>query len=267
MQYQHRMVTESNRLIKNISQNELKGCLGAVILTVFLYFLLTAQVRQFCVLFVSIGQQTLSADSLGAYAKMFPSGVKVSTLASSYSFLTGGAFTSGLCGFLIPFFRKKKADPVMIFSGFETPMRYIKSIEIAIIRDLLFAGGLMMFIVPGVIFLIRTSQANFLLMDDPTKSGMQCIRESWNLMRGNSMRYFSLALSYLPWMLLSAVPFGALVYYSPKNHILMFLLTTACYIPVSAALAYVLTGAAAFFDLLTGHLVVDRPENRNARAF
>ena len=279
MQYKHRIVTESNRLIKNISQNELKGCFAAAALTVFLYFLLTSQVRQFFVLFVSIGQQTLSGSALGPYAKLFPSGIKVSTLASSYSLLTSGAFVSGLCGFYLPLFRKKQADPVMVFSGFETPMRYIKSIEIAIVRELLTAAGLMVFIVPGIIVLIRTSQANYLLMDDPSKSGMQCIRESWNLMRGNSMRYFSLALSYLPWMLAAAIPYGALVFYAPKNHVLLFALTTACYIPISIALAYVLTGATAFFDHLTGHLIVDRadrsvwpensgtPESRNGQTF
>ncbi|MGN1383660.1 MAG: DUF975 family protein [Eubacterium sp.] len=258
MTYKNRIVTESNRLIMNISRSELRGRFGLVMLAVFLYFLLTAQVRQFFILFIPLGRQTINTAALGAYAKYAASGFKVSTLASSYNLMTEGAFVSGMCGFLLMFFRREKTDPVMVFSGFETPMRYIKSIEIMIIRYVLIIGGLLMFIFPGIIFAIRTSQANFLLMDDHSKTGMQCIRESWQLMRGNSMKFFNLILSYLPWLILSALPFAALLYYSPKNHVLLFLLATACYIPLSASLAYLLTGVTAFFDLMTGHLVIDR---------
>ncbi|WP_409336058.1 DUF975 family protein [Eubacterium sp. F2] len=258
MTYKNRIVTESNRLIMNISRSELRGRFGLVMLAVFLYFLLTAQVRQFFILFIPLGRETLNTAALGAYAKYAASGLKVSSLASSYDLLTQGAFVSGLCGFLLMFFRQQSTDPVMVFSGFETPMRYIKSLEIKIVRDVLTICGLMLFIVPGVIFAIRTSQANYLLMDDHSKTGMQCIRESWQLMRGNSMKFLGLVLSYLPWLLASALPFAMLLYFSPKNHVILFLLTTACYIPLSASFAYLLTGITAFFDLMTGHLVIDR---------
>jgi uncharacterized membrane protein len=258
MTYKNRIVTESNRLIMNISRSELRGRFGLVMLAVFLYFLLTAQVRQFFILFIPLGRETLNTAALGTYAKYAASGMKVSTLASSYNLLTEGAFVSGMCGFMLLFFRREKTDPVMVFSGFETPMRYIKSIEIMIVRYVLIIGGMMLFIVPGIIFAIRTSQANYLLMDDHSKTGMQCIRESWQLMRGNSMRFFSLLLSYLPWLIVSALPFAMLLYFAPKNQIALFLLTTACFIPLSASTAYLLTGLTAFFDLMTGHLVIDR---------
>ncbi len=258
MQYQNRKVTESNRLIKNISRSELAGYLFRVALAVFLFFMLSEQVRQLFTQFVPIGRQVISAGRLGIYARYFPSGVQVSTLASSYGLLTGGALTSGLCGFMLEFFRKRNADPVLVLSGFATPMRYVKSIEIGILRSILVLFGLMLYIVPGIFFLLRTSQANYLLMDDPSKTGFQCLRESWALMRGNSMRLFNLWLSYLPYLILGSLPFVALVYLAPENDVVLFLLTCACFIPFSFVMAYVNTGLTAFFDLLTGRLVIDR---------
>ncbi len=65
--------------------------------------------------------------------------------------------------------------------------------------------GMLLFI-PGIIAAYRYSQAIYILVDDPTKSPMQCIRESKVMMRGHKMELFKLNMSFLGWYLLASLP-------------------------------------------------------------
>ena len=60
--------------------------------------------------------------------------------------------------------------------------------------------------IPGIIAAYRYSQAIYILVDDPTKSPMQCLRESKAMMRGHKMELFKLNLSFFGWYLLGALP-------------------------------------------------------------
>ena len=64
----------------------------------------------------------------------------------------------------------------------------------------------MLLLFPGVIAYYRYSQAIYILVDDPTKSPMQCIRESKAMMAGHKGELFALDLSFLGWYLLSLIP-------------------------------------------------------------
>lgn len=59
---------------------------------------------------------------------------------------------------------------------------------------------------PGIIAYYRYSQAIYLLIDDPSKSPMQCIRESKAMMKGHKWELFVLDLSFLGWFLLASLP-------------------------------------------------------------
>lgn len=64
----------------------------------------------------------------------------------------------------------------------------------------------MLLFIPGIIAAYRYSQAVYILVDDPSKSPMQCIRESKAMMRGHKMELFKLQMSFLGWYLLAALP-------------------------------------------------------------
>ncbi|MCR5577479.1 MAG: DUF975 family protein [Oscillospiraceae bacterium] len=70
---------------------------------------------------------------------------------------------------------------------------------------LVFLWSLLLFF-PGVIAHYRYSQAIYLLIDDPTKSPVQCLRESRLLMNGHKAELFELDLSFIGWYLLAAFP-------------------------------------------------------------
>jgi len=76
----------------------------------------------------------------------------------------------------------------------------------------------MLLVIPGIIATYRYSQALFILLDDPDKGAMQCIRESGEMMRGRKWELFVLDLSFLGWLILSAIPFVA-VYTLPYYQI------------------------------------------------
>ena len=63
----------------------------------------------------------------------------------------------------------------------------------------------LLLVVPGIIAAYRYRQALYLLLDHPEKSAWQCLRESGALMRGHKWELFVLDLSFLGWMLLSAM--------------------------------------------------------------
>ena len=73
---------------------------------------------------------------------------------------------------------------------------------------ILFAAALMIAgIVLEIIAAYRYSMCFFILLDAPDKGAFQCLRESRDMTRGYKGKLFVLDLSFLGWMLLSAIPF------------------------------------------------------------
>ena len=61
-----------------------------------------------------------------------------------------------------------------------------------------------------IIAAYRYSMCFFILLDAPDKGAFQCLQESRNMTRGYKGKLFVLDLSFLGWMLLSAIPFVVL---------------------------------------------------------
>jgi len=65
-------------------------------------------------------------------------------------------------------------------------------------------------IVPGIIAAYSYRQAFYILLDDPDKGVLQCIRESKEMMRGHKKELFVLDLSFIGWYLLISLSAGIL---------------------------------------------------------
>lgn len=76
---------------------------------------------------------------------------------------------------------------------------------LAILQGLFVFLWSLLLVVPGIIAAYRYRQALYLLLDHPEKSAWQCLRESAAVMRGHKWELFVLDLSFLGWMLLSAL--------------------------------------------------------------
>ena len=98
--------------------------------------------------------------------------------------------------------RDETAEIGNLFDGFGI---FFRALWLAILQGLfVFLWSLLLF-VPGIVAAYRYRQAIYLLLDHPEKSAWQCLRESGALMRGHKWELFVLDLSFLGWMLLSAM--------------------------------------------------------------
>lgn len=122
------------------------------------------------------------------------------------SLLFGGVFSTGLCRFLLNIVTNSK-DPEIndLFSCFNI---YFKTLGLNILIGIFAFIGFIFFIVPGVIILIMLSQSFFILAEDPSKSIMDCIKESARMMDGHKSEYFVLQLSFIGWYLLGGITLG-----------------------------------------------------------
>lgn len=89
-----------------------------------------------------------------------------------------------------------------IFSGFRVTL---KALAISLLTGLLVALGSILFVIPGIVLMLRYSMAVFVLMDDPSKGPVQCMKESGRLMQGWKWNYFKLSFSFILWYLLSSL--------------------------------------------------------------
>lgn len=84
---------------------------------------------------------------------------------------------------------------------------FFKVLWLNIVTHFFVSLWMLLLIVPGFIAAYRYSMAIFVLLDDPSKSVMDCIRESKRLTMGHKGELFVLDLSFLGWELLSVIPF------------------------------------------------------------
>ena len=65
------------------------------------------------------------------------------------------------------------------------------------------AAAIILIFIPLIIVSLGFSQVFFLIADDKTKSGIEALKTSWNLMNGKKTKLFLLQLSFIGWVILS----------------------------------------------------------------
>lgn len=179
---------------------------------------------------------------------------KISTMSGVYIFLVTGAFTLGLTIFFINLFRAKSLDAAQVFSGFE---QFFKALGLLFMMGLFTFLWTLLFIVPGIIAMLRYSQAFFILADDPNKGVMECINESKWLMHGNKAKYFCLQLSFIGWALLTSLAIGIVSGFFSTflgYSVLMVVIDWILGLAICWLTAYMTATEAAFYDILRGNL-------------
>ena len=109
-------------------------------------------------------------------------------------------------GFLVFLLNTVRANSPALGSLLDGFGFFPKVIALNLLEAVLIFLWSLLLVVPGVIAHYRYSQAIYLLIDDPTKSPVQCLRESRRMMAGHKMELFELDLSFLGWYLLSIFP-------------------------------------------------------------
>jgi len=157
--------------------------------------------------------------------------------------ILGGVVRVGLMSYCLKTSRGRPADLIDIFKGFQ----YLLKVSIIlIVTALLVAGWSILFLFPGIAAFYRYRQAFYILLDDPRKSPLQCVRESKLMMHGRKLDLFLLDLSFVGWFAISV------------TLSLVMLLSFPFTIPiVSVWLSpYAGLSRAAFYDRLLDNLAV-----------
>ena len=119
--------------------------------------------------------------------------------------LIRGVVGAGFLLFLLNTIRNNSPSFGNLLDGFGFGLRIV--LLNILIGVFTFLWGLLL-VVPGIVAHYRYSQAIYLLIDNPQKSPMQCLRESSRLVEGHKMELFKLDLSFIGWYLLGLIPYA-----------------------------------------------------------
>ena len=179
----HVIINESNRNIKALGRQALRGNWGKSIEIMILYFCITS--------LPMIIVQSLTVNE------------NILTLFMCISYIVMGPAKLGMSMFFIRMFRGEKTVPKTLLEGFHYTKNALGLYLNIIVREVLLT---LLFIIPGIVAMIRYSQAFFILADNPEKTPAQCIAESSSMMFGNKDKYVRLLLSFAGWYILASVP-------------------------------------------------------------
>lgn len=76
-----------------------------------------------------------------------------------------------------------------------------KALVISILTSLVVGVCSILLVVPGVVAALMLSMSVMILVDDPSKGPIQCLKESASLMRGHKWRLFKVEFSFIFWYL------------------------------------------------------------------
>lgn len=130
-------------------------------------------------------------------------------VVQAYSLIIAGPLTFGQAILFLSAFRNQCAGLNSLGYGFQYSNKALTLLVFIYFRTLL---GLIFFVVPGIIAILKYSLAFYVLADNPNWTPKACMNESVRLMTGNKMKFVKLALSYVPFLVLSAVPRIAVTY-------------------------------------------------------
>ncbi len=266
---QNIVITESCKNLRALGRNALKGKWVAAIIALLVYCVVTNVPSVFFdTLFGTniLGDYAQYSNSIsGIYIDVFTSIYnsmpKVSALSGIYAILVTGPMELGITIFFLAQFRKYKTNTTDVFLGFE---RFAKAVGLYVYIGIFVFLWSLLFIVPGIIAALRYSQAYYILADDPTKGIRQCVNESKMMMKGNKATFFVLNLSFLGWLILSAIAVGILqeigyvVITSELGTALCVFASSLLLIPVEA---YIRSTHVGFYEILAGHLIGNTSPN------
>ena len=107
------IVRETSSEIRAIARNALRGsCWPMVVVGYFVYYVMTSTIP-------ALLAMLLPSASMYYYNEILEQNIALSYVANLYTTILIGAFTLGLCSFMLAFFRKKDINPGYIFNGFE----------------------------------------------------------------------------------------------------------------------------------------------------
>ena len=93
----------------------------------------------------------------------------------------------------------------LLFKGFE---RFADTFVAGLLMSLAIGIGFVLLIVPGIIACCGFALTFFIMVDDPNISGIDALKQSWLMMRGQKWNLFCLWFRFIGWILLTILTCG-----------------------------------------------------------
>ena len=135
--------------------------------------------------------------------EMLTSNVRISGILLAYLvMLFIPVIETGYASYCLKLSRDVEAEPKSLLDGF---LFFVKIIAIHVISMLIASIGMILFVFPGVMAVYAYRQAYYIMLDDPEKGIISCLRESRRLMRGNKVDLFLIDISFLGWFIVDLI--------------------------------------------------------------
>lgn len=125
------------------------------------------------------------------------------------SFLISSIFTFGYLSYFLKISRDEDVEINELWSKTNYFIPYIiVTILIAIFTTL----WSLLLIIPGIIAIYSYSMTYYIMLDNPSLTPIQALKESKKIMQGHKFDFFKLQLSFIGWFLLGILSFGILYF-------------------------------------------------------
>ena len=139
----------------------------------------------------------LSAEASGAIAGLL-------------SMCAGGLGIFYACAYFLKFIRTSDCRFNSVFKAIRNGKHFLHIVVANLITFILVGLGMALLIIPGLILAAWLFPINYVLVDDPSLTFVQAIKISRKIMRGRTLEYIGLLLSFIGWIILGLFTFGIL---------------------------------------------------------
>lgn len=118
---------------------------------------------------------------------------------------------------------KKGFNIYRVFDLFKDLNHAIKLVGVYFLTALIVIGGLILLVIPGIIFAYQYSQASYIMVENPELGIWDAMKKSKEMMKGFKMDFFVFQLSFIGHIILIALTFGLYgIYIIPYIQLSMF---------------------------------------------
>ena len=180
------------KFFRDAALAQLKGNWGHAVLFTLVFFLIN-----------------IALGTFGVISELISEGV-ISLLLDLLDFLlhlcVASALSYGVSVSFLEYVRTNDLNIGRMFDAFEA--NYGRAIGVYLSVVVMSLLGLIVLIVPGVIFAIAVSMSFYILKDNPELGVIDVIERSIQMMKGHKMEYFCLGLSFIGWIILGILTLG-----------------------------------------------------------
>lgn len=159
-------------------------------------------------------KEALVGNRLGLLLVLVVVGIIASAIsATGIGFLLTPIITVAVFYCIKHLLQNKKLVVETLYNQFKSFEHALKMIAVGLLVEVIIFVGLILLIIPGIIFAYAYSQALRIIAENPDMGIMEALRKSKEMMKGHKWELFVFQLSFIGHFLLTVITFGIYGFY------------------------------------------------------